>query len=222
LRGGRFSQTLGQYLKREREARDVSLEELSHGTRINRPFLEALERDDFNFFSQKEFVLGFLKRYARFLSLDEQDVLRRFIIQTELVSRNEKFEQVPLFGETLPPAKTAGAGEGKKEVPRKTGAKRHRGVWLQIIVLGTAISLTFYLNYLIKDRERLRERSQTEGGEKKEERVVDGKGAGAEGSKEEKPTDPKRLNPSDQGKKERVNKKGSESGRPGARRYDGG
>ena len=35
---------MGQYLKRERESRSVSLEELSKGTRISPPILEALER----------------------------------------------------------------------------------------------------------------------------------------------------------------------------------
>ncbi len=174
LRSWRLSETLGQYLKREREARNVSLEELSHGTRINRPFLEALERNDFNFFSQKEFVLGFLRRYARFLSLDEQDVLRRFTIETELVSRNEKFEQMPLFADALPDAERAGEGETKvAQNLRKAGRRGRRKVWLQIIILGIAISLTFYLSHLIKKREKLGERGPAEGIEKKEERGKD-------------------------------------------------
>ena len=71
---GPFSETLGQYLKRERESRSVSLEELSKGTRISLSFLEALEKDDFDSFSQREFILGFLKGYAQCLDLDPQKV----------------------------------------------------------------------------------------------------------------------------------------------------
>ncbi len=211
----RSSQTLGQYLKREREARNVSLEELSHGTRINRPFLEALERNDFNFFSQKEFVLGFLKRYARFISLDEQDVLRRFSIEIELVGRNEKFEQMPLFMGAPPAAEKAGEGETEiVEIPRRAGGKGKRKVWLQFIILGIAVSLTFYLNYMIKEREKLEEKRQVEGIEKKEERAENRK---KEESMEEPSIAPNRLNASDQGKKEVLNKKRSGLGKAASR-----
>ena len=217
MRSGRFSQTLGQYLKREREVRNVSLEELSHGTRINRPFLEALERDDFNFFSQKEFVLGFLKRYARFLSLDEQDVLRRFTIQTEWISRNEKFEQMPLFADASSAAETGEEGKTEApEIPRRAKGKGRRGVWLQIIVLGIAIILTFYLNHRIKEREKLGEKRQVGVPEKKEEKMENGKDKRDEGSMRGKLTDSDRLHSSDQREKERLNRNRPELGRPGA------
>ncbi|MGD0627598.1 MAG: helix-turn-helix transcriptional regulator [Thermodesulfobacteriota bacterium] len=75
---GNFTETLGQYLRREREARSVSLEEISRGTRISRPYLEALERDDFHFFSKREYTLGFLRGYARHLGLDPDEILKRY------------------------------------------------------------------------------------------------------------------------------------------------
>ena len=206
LRSLRHSETLGQYLKREREARNVSLEELSHGTRINRPFLEALERNDFNFFSQKEFIIGFLKRYARFLSLDEKEILRRFTIETELLSRNEKFEQMPLFAEALPAAERGGEGEMEvARIPRKADQKGGRRVWLQIIILGIAISLTLYLNHLIKKRATIGEGRQVEGIEKKEERGQNKKEEKEEKFREGLSPLPNRLRTSDQGKKEVLN-----------------
>src|SRR4030042_3745763 len=100
--GGNSKETLGQYLKRERESRKVSLEELSMSTRISRPFLEALERDDFQFFSQKEFIPGFLRGYTRHLGLDSVEVLRRYKNQSELESRKDSFRQLSLFPNSLP------------------------------------------------------------------------------------------------------------------------
>jgi cytoskeletal protein RodZ len=214
----RFSQTLGEYLKREREARNVSLEEISHATRINRPFLEALERGDFNFFSRKEFVLGFLKRYARFLSLDEQEILRRFTIETELAGHNNKFEQIPLFTGGSPAAEKGGEDETKvPEIPRKRGGKRRWRVWLQLIILTFAISLTVYLNHLIKGRERVEERSQREGIAKK----------GEQGENEKKkiepervgdlPSGPNRLKESDQAEKKGRKRERPDRGKSEAR-----
>ena len=199
LRSRGFSQTLGEYLKGEREARNVSLEELSHATRINRPFLEALERNDFNFFSRKEFVLGFLRRYARFLSLDEQEILRRFTIETELAGRNEKFEQIPLFAGAPPAAEKAGEGEGEvPEMPLRTGLTGRRKVWLQIITLGIALGLTLYLNQLIKGREKLEERKQAEEAGKKKEKELG----------RDLPSDPNRLSESDPVEKKVLNREG--------------
>lgn len=215
MRSGHLSETLGQYLKREREARSISLEELSHGTRINRPFLEALERNDFNFFSQKEFVLGFLKRYARFISLDEQDVLRRFAIETELISRNEKFEQMPLFMEGLPAGERAGGEQTDSvETPRRGGRKGRWKVWLKIIILGIAISLTLYLSHLIKKREKLGERGEVQGVEKKEKKAENRREGGAFG---EALIASNRLSASGQGKMEVLDRKRPGSGKAGSR-----
>src|SRR4030042_4610919 len=94
---GHYSETIGQYLKRERESRSVSMEELSKGTRISLPFLEALEKDDFHFFPQREFISGFLKGYARYLGLNPEEVLRRYQIQSELEGAKENFRQFSLF-----------------------------------------------------------------------------------------------------------------------------
>ncbi|NWF56796.1 MAG: helix-turn-helix domain-containing protein, partial [Syntrophaceae bacterium] len=90
-------ETVGQYLRRERESRSVSLQELSKNTRINVTFLEALERDDFGALPRQEFIPGFLQGYARQLGLKAEEVLRRYRIQVEWAGRKEKFQQIPLF-----------------------------------------------------------------------------------------------------------------------------
>ena len=100
-------ETLGQYLRREREARNISLEDIPVATRISSPFIRALEENDFDFFSQKEAIPGYLKLYARHLGLDYDDVLRRYMIQSELNNRSKAFQQLPLFLDFASPIKQA-------------------------------------------------------------------------------------------------------------------
>jgi cytoskeletal protein RodZ len=45
-----MEETLGQYLKRKRESRLISLQEISHSTGISIPSIKALEDDNFSSF----------------------------------------------------------------------------------------------------------------------------------------------------------------------------
>ncbi len=148
---GRFRETLGQYLRRERESRSLSLEELSKATRIGQVYLEALERDDFNFFSQKEFILGFLKGYARSLGLNTDEVLARYRTQSELASRKENFRQMHLFpGSGVEENDPDPESEPVLAPPRRP----RRFPWkivLQIVILAAALALSWYLHQLLKN-----------------------------------------------------------------------
>ncbi|MCX5841708.1 MAG: helix-turn-helix domain-containing protein [Deltaproteobacteria bacterium] len=74
-------QTLGQYLRQQREARRVSAEALSRATCMSLPFIEALEEDNFGFFSQPENIPGYLQLYARSAGLDFEEILNRYKMQ---------------------------------------------------------------------------------------------------------------------------------------------
>lgn len=71
-------ESLGRYLKRTRESRAMSLEEVSRGTRIPVPSLERIEGDHFDDLPGEVFVRGFLRAYARALLLPPEDVLARY------------------------------------------------------------------------------------------------------------------------------------------------
>jgi cytoskeletal protein RodZ len=152
---GTFTETLGQYLRREREARSVSPEELSRGTRISRPYLEALEQDNFHFFSKREYILGFLKAYARHLGLDPEEVLKRFHIQFELTSRKESFQQLPLFSTSAAPAQETTEPEKipKSFTPSQESKRFHRRIFIQGAIVIAAVGLTFYLQHLLRQAE---------------------------------------------------------------------
>ena len=68
----------GENLRREREMRGVTLEEISSATKISLRFLDAIERDDFGKLPGGIFVRSFIRSYARYLGLDEERVVADF------------------------------------------------------------------------------------------------------------------------------------------------
>ena len=71
-------ETLGQFLKREREFRGVSLEDLSKGTKIRVGFLKTIEEDRLESLPKGAFVKGFLKSYAQRVGLNADEILSRY------------------------------------------------------------------------------------------------------------------------------------------------
>lgn len=68
----------GERLKRERELRDVTLEEITSATRIGPRFLEALENEDWEKLPGGVFNRGFVRSIARYLGLDEEALLGEY------------------------------------------------------------------------------------------------------------------------------------------------
>lgn len=80
----RMSSTpFGEQLKREREMRGVSLEEISVATRIAPRFLEALENEQWEQLPGGVFNRGFIRSVARFLGLDEDNLVAEYALQTK-------------------------------------------------------------------------------------------------------------------------------------------
>ncbi|MBN1222631.1 MAG: helix-turn-helix domain-containing protein [Candidatus Aminicenantes bacterium] len=80
---------IGQDLKRERELRGISLKEIADSTKINIRFLQALEDDRLDILPEKFFVRGIIREYAKYLGLDENDVLNKY----HEALQNEKHER---------------------------------------------------------------------------------------------------------------------------------
>src|SRR5499433_1385957 len=62
-------------MRREREMRGVSLEEISGSTKIGTRSLKALEEEDFEKLPGGIFNKGFVRAYARYLGLDEDQAV---------------------------------------------------------------------------------------------------------------------------------------------------
>jgi len=70
--------SFGENLRREREMRGVSLEEISAATKIGLRFLQALEAEDFAALPGGVFTRSFIRTYAKYLGLDEEPVLAEY------------------------------------------------------------------------------------------------------------------------------------------------
>jgi cytoskeleton protein RodZ len=71
-------ESLGTYLKKERESRNLSLQEVAKNTKISEQILTAIEEDRYDRLPSPTYVKGFLSAYARSLGIDPNDVVLRY------------------------------------------------------------------------------------------------------------------------------------------------
>ena len=82
----RMSSTpFGEHLRRERELRGVSLEEIAAATRISTRFLEALENEQWDRLPGGAFNRGFVRSIARFLGMDEEGLVAEYAYERKSV-----------------------------------------------------------------------------------------------------------------------------------------
>src|SRR5712692_6523140 len=72
------SDSLGSYLRQERERQQVSLQDIAAATKIQLKFLEALEHDAYDQLPAAPFVVGFLRAYAQYCAMDPKEVLMAY------------------------------------------------------------------------------------------------------------------------------------------------
>lgn len=68
----------GDYLRRERELRGISLDEVAQSTKISASILENIEHGRIDSLPAIPFVKGFLRAYADYVGLDPASVVLRF------------------------------------------------------------------------------------------------------------------------------------------------
>jgi cytoskeletal protein RodZ len=90
-------ESIGHYLRTERELRQLSLEELAQTTRIPLKSLQLLEDDRLDGLPGDVFVRGFVRSYAKAVGLPSEDVLRRYE-ESSRPSRNPTAPALPLVG----------------------------------------------------------------------------------------------------------------------------
>jgi cytoskeleton protein RodZ len=71
-------ETLGQDFKHRREERKLSLRDVADATRVGVRFLTAIEADDFAALPGGIYTRSFIRAYAKFLNMDEEEVLARY------------------------------------------------------------------------------------------------------------------------------------------------
>ena len=93
--------SFGENLRREREMRGVSLEEICAATKVSVRFLHDLENNDFSDIPGGIFTRGFIRAYAGYLGLDVEQVMAEYEAEAQpqdyelnrLVSANRRRQQ---------------------------------------------------------------------------------------------------------------------------------
>lgn len=73
-----MASTLGEKLQEAREARGISISEVAEQTRISSHYLEGIEADDYSALPGGIFNKGFVKSYAKYVGVDEQEALQDY------------------------------------------------------------------------------------------------------------------------------------------------
>jgi cytoskeletal protein RodZ len=73
--GGSF----GEWLRRQREMREIGLRDIAERTKISLRYLEAMENDRFDLLPAPIFAKGFLREYARYVGLSPDEVVNHYL-----------------------------------------------------------------------------------------------------------------------------------------------
>ena len=71
-------QTVGTYLKSNRESKNISLSEIAHHTKISKLYLDCLEKDDFRNIPGGPYIKGYISSYAEFIGIDENEAIKKY------------------------------------------------------------------------------------------------------------------------------------------------
>jgi len=132
--------TLGEKLRQAREERGFTVSEVSEQTRISSLYLESIENDDYSNLPGGIFNKGFVKSYAKFVGINEQEALLDY---TRLISAVEGEDDGEL--KQYKPEIFTDEGGGRSMFPTFVVA---------ILILGAmTAAILFGVNYLRRQSE---------------------------------------------------------------------
>jgi cytoskeleton protein RodZ len=82
--------SFGEWLRRQRELREISLRDIAERTKISLRYLEAMEADRFDLLPAPIFAKGFLREYARYVGLSPDEVINHYLAVQQAEQPDEK------------------------------------------------------------------------------------------------------------------------------------
>ncbi|QGT99647.1 hypothetical protein SYNTR_1054 [Candidatus Syntrophocurvum alkaliphilum] len=70
---------IGDKFRKERLSKGYTLEAIEEETKIRKHYLDSIENEEFENLPPKVYAVGFVKRYAKFLDLDPQEMAEEFL-----------------------------------------------------------------------------------------------------------------------------------------------
>lgn len=74
--------SVGEELRRERELRDITLQEISEETKISVRNLKGIEENDFDRLPGGIYTKNFIRAYCRYLGINEEKMVNHYLYQT--------------------------------------------------------------------------------------------------------------------------------------------
>lgn len=119
--------TAGDCLRRRREERQLSLEEVSRELGIKRSYLESLESGDYRELPPSVYVRGFIRRYAGLLGIDGGQLIKIYNRETSYLGEEET--------------------RSRKEKPRKIAWRDYLVVTPKLITFVASLGILLVLGY---------------------------------------------------------------------------
>ena len=145
----------GERLQREREMRGITLDEISEATKIGTRSLKALEEEDFKKLPGGIFNRGFVRSYARYLGIDEDEAVADY---------ESAASELPLKGQDILPSRSrGGASERAQKAPSaaesdteegSTHAARRPSQAYKLLTAFCLLAIVVYLSWSRNEKQR--------------------------------------------------------------------
>ena len=134
--------SFGERMKRERELRGITLEEIAESTKIGTRNLVALEGEDFDALPGGIFNKGFVRAYCKFLGIDQEQAV------TDFLSAYQKAKHDSGNGDELPVGAVLASMVKPPAMPSEEQIRRKNRLWAltALLCLVAGLGAWIYVN----------------------------------------------------------------------------
>ena len=126
--------TVGNFLKKEREANNISLKEVARLTKISPNYLEHIEKNEFEKIPQGPYIKGYISSYSRAIGCDAQKLITLYEAENRKQAEAEAAQQA---------AASDDGGNHSADRPRKKNGTQNSSFWLGRLRSGFNTLLSF-------------------------------------------------------------------------------
>lgn len=136
-----MSQSLGERLRDARESKGLSIGDVAEQTRISALYLESIENNDYSPLPGGIFNKGFVKSYAKFVGIDENEALAEYARLTYVPTDENEEEQLRVYR----PEVLTDDNSGRSMIPNAI---------LAVVVLGVLTAgVLYFVDYMRRSPE---------------------------------------------------------------------
>ena len=131
---------IGESLRSTREAKGISLEQAEEDTKIRKRYLQALEDGDYDVIPGQVYAKGFLRNYANYLGLDQEEVMLEYKLLG--IPAKEEYKRVDIE-----------ASINKKK--RLTGRNDRKTYLATVMIAVFAVLILVLYNFVFKNNTKI-------------------------------------------------------------------